>query len=190
MERLRLDLTQPFTWRIPWEISAIAVIDSDGDLTDVYVRRGYDDAIKWQLNDVTRIDGPLSSEWYLINRRAQVGKFIELILATPEEADMLPVTVVRNQKAHSLRTGVITVGTVAVQGDDVAAAPDRAIALVADTANTGTVYVGRDGNVDVNTGFPLSASTVLQLNIDNLNDIWFIADTAGQKVRYIVEVLH
>ena len=190
MERLKLDLSQPFTWRIPWEIAAVAVIDSDGDLAHVYVRRGYDEATKWQLNDVTRIVGPPSSEWYIINRRAQVGKTLEFVAAAPGEIDMLPVTVVRNQKAHNLRTGVITVGTIAVQGDDIAAAPDRAIVLVADPANTGTVFVGRNENVDVNSGFPLGASTVLQLNVDNLNDIWFIADTAGQKVRYIVEVLH
>ena len=92
-------------------------------------------------------------------------------------------------RARSLRTGSITVGTIAVRGDDVKAAPDRAIAIVADSGNTGTVYVGYDANVTPTTGFPMTANTVLLLNVDNLNNVWFIADAAGQTIRYIVEVL-
>ena len=189
MERLRLDLSSAFVWRVPWEVAVIQVIDSDGDLSKVRVRYTYDDAISWKLNEVKRVIGPLSLEWYIVNTEAQSGKYLELIFAKPDEVDVLPVSETRGQKAHSLRTGAITVGTSVVQGDDIAAAPDRAIVLVADSGNTGTVYVGHSSFVTTSTGFPLAAGTILQLNVDNLNDIYFVADAAGQVVRYIVEVL-
>lgn len=92
-------------------------------------------------------------------------------------------------KAHSLRTGTITVGTSPIQGPEIRAAPDRAIVLIADAGNPGKVYIGYDENVTVDIGFPVQAGDALSLNVDNLSDIWFVADQEDQKIRYIVEVV-
>lgn len=189
MERIRLDLSSSFVWRVPWEVSTIIVLASDGDLSSVYVRFSHDDAIKWKLDEVKRVDGPLSLDWYVVNQSAQSGKYLELALLKPEELDLAPILETQGRKAHSLRTGAIDVGTSEVQGDDIQAAPDRAIVVTADADNTGTIYVGYDSSVTTANGYPLAAGSSLLLNVDNLSDVWFIADAAGQKVRYVVEVL-
>ena len=88
----------------------------------------------------------------------------------------------------SFAQGTITVGTMAVQGPAVNVPANHAVALIADSANTGTVFIGIDSTVTTGTGFPLSPGTVVLLKISDLNAIWFIADADGQVVRYITEV--
>ena len=97
-----------------------------------------------------------------------------------------PVT--RPFKSVAIAQGRITVGMTAIQGPDVIASPGEAIAMLMDVTNTGKIFVGPDSTVTVATGFPLSAGDVLKLSVDNLNDLWFIADTTNQNFRYIVEI--
>ena len=188
MERLTLDLSQPKTWRIPWETAAIVVVDSDGDLSQVYVKLGNNPRRQWNLAGVDTVQGPPSLEWHIVNKVAQPGKVLEIIAVDPREINLIPTLKTQAVKAHSLKTDIITVGTEVVRGPNVKAAPDRAILIVADSGNTGNVYVGDSPEVTINTGFPLSAGMILALNIDNLDDCYFIADSEDQKLRYIVEV--
>ncbi len=88
---------------------------------------------------------------------------------------------------RSFKTGVITVGTTAVQGPDVKVAAGRAVVLTADTANTANVAVGGDNTVTLTTGMILEPGGGAMIEVDNLNRLWFIAGAAGQKVLYATE---
>jgi hypothetical protein len=76
----------------------------------------------------------------------------------------------------------ITVGTAAVQGPSSSVIGE--VFLKAHPDNTGIVYVGVTGITAAN-GFPLSAGDPLVLNVSNLDDLYFIASAAAQKLAYI-----
>jgi len=85
------------------------------------------------------------------------------------------------------RSGQITVTTAgtAVQGDDEGGS---VFAFVAHPDNTDTVWVGGDGAGDVtsSSGYPLQpAGGALPVSTSNLNNIWFDADTNGEKICWI-----
>lgn len=90
-------------------------------------------------------------------------------------------------------SGQITVTTAgsAVQGPE---GPGGEFILKAHPDNTGAVYVGNDGagDVDLNNGFVLQPGAVLVLSetrywaSEGLSNIWFDAETNGNKICWIL----
>lgn len=84
------------------------------------------------------------------------------------------------------RSGQITVTTAgtAVQGSDV---PGHLFSLKAHDAATGIIYVGDDGSNDVSatTGYPLEAGESVELELANLNQLWFDASVSGEKACWL-----
>ncbi len=79
---------------------------------------------------------------------------------------------------------VTTAGT-AVQGPNIKGFKFLVKAL---PGNTGNIYVGNDGNndVDVNTGFHLSAGDLIYIEVSNLSHLYFDASVNAQKVCWIL----
>lgn len=50
--------------------------------------------------------------------------------------------------------------------------------------NTGLIYVG-PSTVDSSSGFQLSASETVSIDLDNLNKVWIDADVNGEGVTFI-----
>ena len=61
----------------------------------------------------------------------------------------------------------------------------RTVLVKAESANSGTVYIG-DVNVSSDKGYPLSPGESVSINIDNLNKIGLVSEVDGDAVRYIV----
>lgn len=83
------------------------------------------------------------------------------------------------------RSGQITVTTsgTAVQGPDV---DGEWFTLVPLNGNTGQVYVGNDGSDDVTTSNGCEIpSAGLDVQVWNLEGLWFDADTNGDKISWI-----
>ena len=76
----------------------------------------------------------------------------------------------------SFAHGTITVGTTAVQGPNIKVPAGVTAAIIADSGNAGTVFIGRTSTVTTGTGFPLRSGTVVLLRVNSLNAIWFIAE--------------
>jgi len=188
VEALNFDLREPFRQRILLAISRINVDFFDGRPEDVLISERFDKGAVWPLSEITAISGQLSNDWWVINRRSQPGRTLRLLVADDHSARLTPPERVRPLSAHAVAQGRLTIGTTVVRGPDVVAAPGNAIAMIADAANTGNIFVGADATVTTVTGFPLTAGSVLKLSIDNLSDVWFIASIAGQHLRYIVEI--
>lgn len=88
--------------------------------------------------------------------------------------------------ASNFTTGLITVGTVLVHGFiDPGHVTTQGIQLIADNANAGIVYIGSNSSVSASNGYPLIANDSVFLRLSDLNQIYMIADTASQKIRYI-----
>jgi len=86
------------------------------------------------------------------------------------------------------KTGSKTVGVTAVQLDSQELAFDI-ISIRAASANTGTIYVGYNSSVTAGTsestdGYPLFAEDEKFVFLNNLNKIYLISDTAGQKIFF------
>lgn len=61
------------------------------------------------------------------------------------------------------------------------------IAIRANPGNSGIVYLGFDGDVSTDTGFPLESGDSISIDMDvNKQNIWAIPDTANDDVRFIV----
>lgn len=56
--------------------------------------------------------------------------------------------------------------------------------LLAENANTATIYVGKSG-VGTGDGFPIDPSGALFLPIDDISNLWAISSTGTQYLRYI-----
>lgn len=56
--------------------------------------------------------------------------------------------------------------------------------LKARSTNTGLVFFGFDSGVD-STDFELSAGDVIAVQVSNLNQLWFYADTVGDKLCWL-----
>jgi|Deesub1362A_J573_1020465.scaffolds.fasta_scaffold00385_18 hypothetical protein len=90
------------------------------------------------------------------------------------------------------RTG-IAYGQVEVSSSGVTQLPSQAIpagfkvVIKALSTNNGKIYIG-DSSVTTSNGFELTAGEWVTLAIDNLNRIYAIADSSGQKLCWIVEV--
>lgn len=84
------------------------------------------------------------------------------------------------------RSGQITVTTAgtAVQGTS---RKSHLVALKAHPDNADTVWVGNDdaGDVTSSNGFPLDAGENVIVEVGNLNDLWFDADSNGDKACWL-----
>jgi len=81
--------------------------------------------------------------------------------------------------AGQLGSFQITVGTDKQRlSDDF---PTYTVVLKADDDNTGNIYVG-NSDVTTSSGLRLSPGQSLSIDIDNLNKVYVIADTADQKL--------
>lgn len=84
--------------------------------------------------------------------------------------------------------GEQTVGTSTVQLNIGTASAAFGVLVKADKDNTGIVYIG-DYSVTVTggayPGFPLSAGEAVLVEIDNIDKVYAIADTAVQEVHWI-----
>lgn len=85
------------------------------------------------------------------------------------------------------RSGQVTVTTAgtAVQGPNVNGGKFSIAGL---RGNSGIVYVGADSSgadVSSSTGYALSAGDSVEVECDNLNQLWFDAAVNGEKVCWI-----
>ena len=87
--------------------------------------------------------------------------------------------------AMSGQTTVTTAGTEVQLNANQAC---RSVVIKALTANTGIMYVGNNGSnaVASTTGYPLSASEYVVLEIKNLNNVYVDATVNGEGVAWIV----
>lgn len=78
----------------------------------------------------------------------------------------------------------VTVAGDAEQGPDVAG---TYFALKAHPANGGTVWIGNDGNDDVDgsTGFPLEPGEGIEVFARSLTELYFDADNSGDRVCWV-----
>ena len=87
-----------------------------------------------------------------------------------------------------LRTGLIDIPTAgtAVQGPSTPGAQNASFTLVAHPGNTLNVYVGNDGADDVSatTGVALAPGDQLKVNVKNLSELWFDAETSGNDCTW------
>ncbi len=86
----------------------------------------------------------------------------------------------------SVLSGQVTVTTAgtAVKGPDTE--PGEFI-IRADPANTGYIYMGNNGNNDVDStnGLKLAAGDVIIARVSNLNIYWFDSSVNGEKATWI-----
>jgi len=83
----------------------------------------------------------------------------------------------------SFSHGQETVGTSAVQLTSASAT--KGVLVKAHKGNSGTVYVGNSSSVSTTNGFELGAGEAVEIEVDNANKIWVIADAADQKVSWV-----
>lgn len=76
--------------------------------------------------------------------------------------------------------GRLTVNGAAVQGPSVQCHG----VLVRGICPGQTIYIGVGNGVLTTTGYPLSDGEEKQFEIDNLNQLWFIASAAAQAIAY------
>jgi hypothetical protein len=83
----------------------------------------------------------------------------------------------------SFNHGQVTVGTSAVQLPNAIAS--KGVLVKAHKGNSGIVYVGNSNAVTTSTGFELAAGEAIDIEVDNANRIWLIADGPGQTVSWV-----
>lgn len=105
----------------------------------------------------------------------------------------------QNAKRHSLISEVTTtgvtgskssVGTSAVQMISTSTPTKYGVVVKAVNGNTGKIYVGfsssvTNGSSDATDGFELGAGESIRCQISDVNVIYVIASTTGQKVSWI-----
>lgn len=88
--------------------------------------------------------------------------------------------VIGTTSMRPLAPGRLTVGTAAVQGPNVSAHGF----VVKSLSPAQTVYVGINNGVTAATGYPMADLSTIELNVTNLNQLWFIASAASQTIAY------
>jgi hypothetical protein len=89
---------------------------------------------------------------------------------------------------NNLKNGEVEGSATAVQMSSIECS---VVTLKADPANTGYIWFGgtgvtaQDGTADVTTGFPLAAGEQLTLFVKNLNEIFYICDSADDDFFYV-----
>lgn len=92
----------------------------------------------------------------------------------------IPVTAATPSTLGSGSATVATAGT-AVQLPNQAAA---GVTIRANTANTGTIYLGASA-VTSSNGFPLAAGEAVSLDVANLNTVYVNATVNGEGIRFV-----
>ena len=97
----------------------------------------------------------------------------------------LAATVNTSQVQAALYTKQYTVTSSAAQAWGASSqATASGLTVLADSANTATVYVGPSG-VSATTGIPLAAGSAFTFSIDDANKIYAICATASQKLNLV-----
>jgi len=80
---------------------------------------------------------------------------------------------------------VITASGVVYQGPDIELS--NGVFIKALPTNGGYIYLGDSGNntISTSTGFPLSAGEAIILQIGNLNEIYFVGTSSGDRVAWL-----
>jgi hypothetical protein len=89
---------------------------------------------------------------------------------------------------NTLGAGSASVGTSAAQVVTADTPIRREVTLLAASGNVGSIYIG-DSTVDVSgaaEGFALKPDLGTSLNIDNLNKVYAISQTAGNRLHWFV----
>jgi hypothetical protein len=83
-------------------------------------------------------------------------------------------------------TGVLVPGTTPVQ---IMATeyPIAQVLVLADSANTGNIWISYRVPAAVGACFPLAPGAARLFTIDDLSDLWFVAENSTDKVYYIVD---
>lgn len=87
-----------------------------------------------------------------------------------------------------LKTGTITVGTTATSGPNVKCCPGRDATLYAPNTNTASVYVG-DADVTPETGLEIEPGGGIVVQVENLNQLYFVSTSPNQTIKYAVETV-
>lgn len=80
--------------------------------------------------------------------------------------------------------GQTTVGTIETQLIAISTPCKKGVLVKALSTNTGVVYIGKTG-VATTSGYELTAGEAVTIEIDDVNKVFGIADTTGQKVSWI-----
>jgi len=202
------DLSEVFTKKVPYQGQVLLVDSYTGAASTCYFQFGPEEVLTRQeiINHKAWGWGEDREIW-IVNTAAQAGKTLKISIggagaslsagtsatgdATEAKQDSI-ITVLgtledKFENQGSLAFGQTTVGTSEVVLAASQAVPHGfAVVVKALGANTGKVHVGLTG-VLITTGFELSAGASVSVYVANLNLIYCIADTAAQKVSYIVE---
>ena len=202
------------------DVASFAVKSYDGTAGQVVLATRHDGRDEHAIElspGQTETIGPLGhTQWFIVNRSAQAGKTLEIIIGgpgvtagTPGYALTYGAANAENQvtantwlgyiEAHTenlalaladnfaaIATGQKEVGTSEVQLDAQAVADGLHLVVKACVDNSGKVYVGATG-LSTTTGFELSAGESISLRVTNANKLYAIASAAAQRVAWIVE---
>lgn len=136
-------------------------------------------------NRIGQLTHEISSDGEKINQRVQID-------------DTQPIKVIGRSEKGAIRTGSKSnIGTEVVQITEVIEEVDvpinqeiHGVEVIADDDNTGSVYVGLSNNVtpgtnDATDGVRLTKGNSIYISADNLNQVYLIGSTTGQKVYYL-----
>jgi hypothetical protein len=197
---------------ITFELGAYAVRSFDGAVGSVVLSSRQDDsdprAIVLLAGQGETIAPSGCSSWWLINRTAQPGCSITVIVATSGHT-ITPGTTASTGSANAANqalevaalvgirkalecfphvlTGVVTVGVASAQMASVLVPEGCAGILKSSDGNTGTITLSSVNPAVAGVGFTLAPGSAVSLRIDNLSLLYHIADLAGQTLEYIVE---
>jgi len=83
-----------------------------------------------------------------------------------------------------------SIGTSAVQLTTSSIKTIKGVIVKAATGNSGTIYIGNSdvtsGTTDATDGFELGAGAGVTVEIDNVNKVYAIGSTTGQKVYWLI----
>jgi hypothetical protein len=211
-EEVTFKLDAPGHREISFEVGAYAVRSFDGTTGTVVLSTRQDDkdprAIALTTGASETIPPSGCASWWLINRTAQPGKTLVVIVGTAGHSitagfstntgqanaanQALEVTALQAiQKGLAnfplAVTGVATVGLASAQMASVVVPEGCAIILKSADTNTGTITLSSVNPAVAGVGFTLSPGSAVALRIDNPNALYHIADVAAQALEYIVE---
>lgn len=81
--------------------------------------------------------------------------------------------------------GQVTVGTGVVQVTSIDEKLERGLLIQAIDTNSGTIYVGFNGDISTSNSYPLTPGAELILPVIDPQKIYVIASTTGNDLRFI-----
>lgn len=118
----------------------------------------------------------------LAEMREQIQRMEEIRREVENTLDALKLIDLNTRTVRRMRHGQIAVGTAQVQMPSFRC--DKGVTIKGDDDNTDNVFVGLI-NVTAATGFRLDAGQAVTLPYRVLEDIYIIADAAGQEAHYV-----